>query len=27
MLKNIEKMRSKGITIKKEWLVTDLYSF
>ena len=27
MLKNIESMRAKGITIKKEWLVPDLYSF
>lgn len=27
MLKNIEVMRAKGITIRKEWLVIDLYSF
>ena len=27
MLKNIESMRAKGITIKKEWLIPDLYSF
>lgn len=26
MLKNIEKMRAKGLAIKKEWLNPDLYS-
>lgn len=27
MLKNIEKMRSLGIPIKKDWLVLELYSY
>jgi hypothetical protein len=27
MLKNIEKMRAKGLTIKKEWLQPELYAF
>lgn len=27
MLKNIEIMKAKGFSIKKEWLVPELYSF
>lgn len=27
MLKNIEKIRAKGLTIKKELLVPELYSY
>lgn len=27
MLKNIEKMRAKGLTIKKDWLKPELYAY
>ncbi len=27
MLKNIDKLRNKGLNINKEWLVPELYSF
>jgi hypothetical protein len=27
MLKNIENMRARGLTIKKEWLKPELYAY